>query len=399
MTVNVYRRQDGSVGIRNYLLVMAATRAVHYVAASIAGLTEGTKCFVPQDEDGKSLRDRQTLRRVIVGLGSNPNVGGVLLICNGKSQGYPELIPAELAAEIKKTGKPVELLCLDEAGGMYEALAAGLRIARRLSREISYYRRTEASLGDLCLGIKCGLSDATSGIAGNPVAGGVFDLFVEQGGTAFFSETTEVIGAEHLLAKRCADDEVRKKLLNAVREAEESALSTGEDIRTINPIPANIAAGITTLEEKSLGAVSKAGSSVIRGVLSYGERPKGRGLFFVDSWMSSTSLFLGYAAAGAVLVIFQMGGMELPRSFVSPAFATGIVAPILYMTGNPRTYEKAPDEIDFNAGTVISEGALVESAARDLEALICRTAAGGMVKSETLRYQDQAEIYFRGPNL
>jgi altronate dehydratase large subunit len=208
-----------------------------------------------------------------------------------------------------------------------------------------------------------------------------------------------VIGAEHLLALRCRNQEVRRILLSKVIDVEEAAKATGEDIRSINPIPANIEAGISTLEEKSLGAISKAGTRMIEGVLRYGERPEHGGLYFMDSWMSSTSLFLGYAAAGAVLNIFQLGGMVLPDNPVLPSMATGIVAPILYTTGNPRTYSKGIDEIDFNAGTIISNNNSIKSVAVLFSQKLCAIAGGTLVKTETLKYQDQAQVYFTGPNL
>jgi altronate dehydratase large subunit len=399
MTFSGYLRENGEVGIRNYLLVLAVTRGAHYVASMIDRMVTGTRCFIPQDEDGKSLQDRMTLGRVFIGLGMNANVGAVLIVCNGREQGYPELKPEDLAREIEKSGKPVKVLSIDEEGGLYNALGNGLRMARTLTARISASRRQEVSLGTLILGVKCGLSDATSGIAGNPVVGTFFDELIGLGGRVMFSETTEVIGAEHILARRCSSEAVKEKFLECVYRVEETARQTGEDIRSINPIPANIEAGLSTLEEKSLGAISKTGTSNLEGVLSYGERAARKGLFFMDSWMSSSSLFLGYAAAGSVLNIFQLGGMVLPTDPVMPALDTGVVTPVLYTTGNPVTYSKGKDELDFNAGTVISDREEIPSAASRFAKKIIETAGGTLVKAETLKYHEKPEIYFSGPNL
>lgn len=399
MIFSGYLRENGEVGIRNYLLVLAVTRGAHYVASMIDRMVTGTRCFIPQDEDGKSLQDRLTLQRVLVGLGVNANVGGVLIVCNGREQGYPELKPENLSREIERSGKPVKVLSIDEEGGLYNSLGKGLRTARLLTAQISSARRQEVSLGTLAMGVKCGLSDATSGIAGNPVVGAFFDELIDLGGRVMFSETTEVIGAEHILAKRCRDDIVREDFLECVRHVEETAKQTGEDIRSINPIPANIEAGLSTLEEKSLGAISKTGTSPLEGVLRYGERADRKGLYFMDSWMSSSSLFLGYAAAGSVLNIFQLGGMVLPKDPVLPALDTGVVTPVLYTTGNPVTYNKGKDEIDFNAGTVISNQENISSVAARFTEKVLETAGGTFVKAETLEYHEKPEIYFTGPNL
>ena len=150
-------------------------------------------------------------------------------------------------------------------------------MARRFACEVSKQRREPCDLGKLSIGVKCGSSDPTSGIAGNPAVGYLYDRLVEAGGVAMFGETTEIIGAEQALARRCVDDGVAGELLAAVDRMETRAMASGQDIRTVNPVPANIAAGITTLEEKSLGAVHKAGSTPIQGVLKYAERPPGAG--------------------------------------------------------------------------------------------------------------------------
>jgi altronate dehydratase large subunit len=394
-----YINPDGSIGIRNYVLIMSVTRATHILTRKISENIRNTKCFIAEDEDGKSSQDRQTMSRVFIGLGSNPNVSAVLVVCNKADSGYPELNPKYIVSKIKLTGKKVELLSVEEAGGYYKALANGIKIARRLVIEASKRKKEKVKLGDLSIGVKCGLSDSTSGISGNPTVGYFLDKLIDDGGIAFFSETTEVIGAEHILAKRFVNDKARDKFLKTVYDTENEAKATGEDIRTINPIPANIEAGLTTLEEKSLGAISKIGSKEIQDVLEYAEKPKGNGLFFVDSWMSSTSLFLGYASSGANLIIFQMGGSALPLDSPMPAIATGLVAPIFYTTGNPITYQKAIDEFDFNSGTIIEERETLEEAGENLTNNIKEIASGMLTKSETLNYQDPIQIYLKGPNL
>lgn len=394
-----YVRPDGSVGIRNHTLILSNGRGAANLAALLAKLAAGAKYFVQPNENGRDAADRRTIARTLVGLAKNPNVGAVLVVGNKKNGGYPEFTHEAIVGEIAKSGKPLDTLFLDSCGGFQQAVGAGMRKARLLARQASECVRREVGLGELCMAVKCGYSDATSGMSGNPVVGHLFDRLVDAGGTALFAETTEVIGAEHIVARRFPDPEERRKFLAAVARVEEEARSTGEDIRTINPIPANIQAGLTTLEEKSLGAIAKSGTRPILSCLEYAERPRARGLHYMDSWMSSTALFLGFAAAGSALNIFQVGGGWFPDDAMMPTANTGLVAPTLYMTGNPRTYAKGAQEMDFNSGTVITEREPIARAGERLAAEVLRIASGRLTMGETMDVNDNLEVYLRGPGL
>ena len=301
-------RENGKVGIRNHVLVVGITRNVATLAYMIAGSVRGTRLYAGPNENGRSRDDRETMARVITGLAKNPNVGGVLLVGNKPDGGYAEFTYENIVENIMASGKPVETLFISRDGGHAACIGLGIQKARRLAELCSAQRREEVDWGKLCLAVKCGYSDATSGMAGNPVVGYVFDRLCDAGGTAIFSETTEVIGAEDIVARRFADAGQRATFLACVRKVEEEARATGQDIRSINPIPANIEAGLTTLEEKSLGAIAKAGSKPIMQCVRYGESPSAAGLNYMDSWMSSSALFAGFSSAGAVLNIFQFGG-------------------------------------------------------------------------------------------
>jgi altronate dehydratase large subunit len=250
----------------------------------------------------------------------------------------------------------------------------------------------------LTVAVKCGASDTTSGIAGNPTVGVAFDRLVAQGGTALFGETTEVIGAEHLVKGRCASEQVAARLLAAVERIEQRALGTGLDIRGINPMPSNIAGGISTLEEKSLGAIKKAGSAPILGVLDYAEAvPRERpGLYFVDNWQHALSIQLGYAAAGAQLVIYQLGGTNTaPGSVLSPS--GGPVAPLLWATANPDTARNAATSIDFSSASVLRGDTTIGEAGERLWQLVLEAASGSLLWSETLAYLPATTVYAQDP--
>lgn len=395
-----YVRPDGKVGIRNYLLVVSNGSGGGALASIIASHITGAKCFVPPTEFGREANDRKTLTRTVTGLAANPNVGAVLVVGVKPDSGYPELSYQALVEPILDQDKPTDTVFIDACGGFHAAIGEGIRKARILARKASRAVRESVDFGRLSVGVKCGYSDPSSGMAGNLVVGDLVDRLVDAGGTALFSETTEVIGAEHLVAKRFIDPVQRRKFLDAVAATEETAKSMGQDIRSINPVPANIEAGITTLEEKSLGAVSKGGTRPIMGCLDYAEIPQGPGAYFVDSWMATVTLFLGFAAAGTVLNIFQVGGGWFPPSdAMMPGHNIGIVAPTMYMTGNPHTYPKAENDMDFDASGLISRKESPAEVGLELCDHVVALASGMLTKVETLNIQDQLEVYMRGPVL
>lgn len=394
-----YIRPDGRAGIRNCLLVISNGSAAGSLARMIAGQLRNARCYVPPSEFGREAGDRATIRRTLLGLAANPNVGAVLIVGMKPDSGYPELSSTALIEPIMRLGKHMHTVFVSQSG-FHAAIGEGIRKGRALLHAISRQRRKPVDFGSLFVGVKCGYSDPTSGMAGNLAAGNFVDRLIDAGGTVVFGETTEVIGAEHLVARRFPDALQRRRFLELVAAAEEKAKATGQDIRSINPVPANIETGITTLEEKSLGAVAKSGSRPIRGCLAYAEAPAHNGLWFVDSWMATASLFLGFAAAGAVLNIFQMGGGWLPpHDAMLPGHNLGVVAPTMFMTGNPRTWEKAAEALDFNAGAIIGRGADTGETGRRLTHAVCEIASGGMTKGETLRCEDTLEIYLQGPTL
>ena len=388
-----YPRPDGSVGTRNYVLVIPQG----IISKSICDFVAGTRTIQTVDHgSGRTTNDRERIARVLIGLGRNSNVASVILHAASPGVGYPELRAERLADEIAAGGKWVEVLDPAKDGGVYGAIAKGMQLARRMVYEASKLRRVEVGDEHLCLGVKCGYSDTTSGIAGNPAIGYLFDKVVKAGGTAFLGETTEIIGAEHALAKRASSPQVAKAILDAVAYREAMAKSTGVDIRTINPIPANIKGGLSSLEEKSLGAIHKAGTSPLQGVLQYAERPKGKGLYFVDCWMGSYSIFAGYAAAGSNLVMFQLGGGGLTGRELMEG-SPSIVAPFLWCTANPKTYQMAKDNIDFYSGTVITDGEDPQESGERLYRSVIDIASGTLSRSETLLHTDPIDLCLEEP--
>jgi len=391
-----YERPDGRVGIRNHVLVLPGG----FVADEICRLVQGTVTMrTCSDGLGNTQRDRATIARHLVGLGQNPNVAAVLIAGQptGGGLGYPELRLEVLAEQIAESGKRVELITVAGCGGTFECIQKGISIARELVREASACERRPFGLEHLCLGVKCGGSDTTSGIAGNPVLGHAYDLVVDAGGTCIFGEITEVIGAEHVLAKRAVNEEVGRQIIDAVRAHEEVIKASGNDIREMNAVPANITGGISSLEEKSLGAIYKAGTRPIQGVLKTGERPPGPGLYFMDNWEHTVSIFMANAAAGAQLNLYQMGfgGNDMGNLIMIGGLP--VVTPLMHMSANPHTWARQKESLDFSSRAVVEGKAGIEETGEELLELIVKVAGGYMTKAETINYAPPVSVYTKDP--
>jgi altronate dehydratase large subunit len=250
-----YRRADGRVGVRNHVLVLSPTGLTSAAATRVSALVRGTICVTSGYGRGQVGADARLHQASLLGLASHPNVAAVLLLCAGAD------IAVAYAQGLEASGKPVVALSLADVGE--DALAmvdAGVRAATRLVRAASTLRREPCTLGELCVAVECGHSDATSGVVCNPLCGMLCDRIVDAGGQAMFSETVEWTGAEHLLARRAVDAEVGEAIVRAVMARERAVRDAGADIRAQNPGPQNVAGGLSTIEEKALGAIAKGGA-------------------------------------------------------------------------------------------------------------------------------------------
>jgi altronate dehydratase large subunit len=392
-----YARNKGRAGVRNKVLLLPIDRYANQIAWNIDNTVAGVTRFNCPGDMGRHSSDRDRLFRVMVGMALNPNVCSVLIIGVKPDFNYPETRLARIMQALEGCAKRIEVLMINEQNGMGLTALAGQKLARAMVREAGLQQRQPVPLSDLTIGIKCGISDGTSGISGNPALGAAMDKLVAAGGTVIFSETTEIIGAEHLLAGRAVDEHTRERLLSMVARTEAQAQSVGEDIRSINPIPSNIKAGITTLEEKSLGAIAKGGTTPLQSALDYGTQPQKHGLHFMDSWMAGNALIPGLSAAGAQISVFQSGGGDMPVDPPVPAINPGIVAPLFFMTGNPKLAEKLEIGLDFDSSAVLTEGKpLLTIGAEILQALI-NTADGQLTWGETMNYIENMEVWFDGP--
>ncbi|MFZ5946266.1 MAG: UxaA family hydrolase [Bacillota bacterium] len=378
-----YRRADGKVGVRNYVLLLPTSICSNKVASEIAGKVRG--CTTIDNTYGccQVGSDFDMTFRTIVNLAKHPNVGAVIVV----GLGCEGLEPLKVYKELENIGKPVSKVVIQEEGGTLKAFAKGCEIAREYAQILSLQEKEECDAQELILGIECGGSDTTSGLASNPASGAASDLLIQAGGTSILSETTELIGAEHVLARRAINQKVADELINIVKVCEQRAKDMGQDIRGTQPTPGNIAGGITSIEEKSLGCIHKAGSAPVQGVLHYSEVPQGKGLYVMDTPGQDIVSISGMVAGGAQVVIFTTG-RGTPTG--NP------IAPVIKITGNRRTYEKMKDNIDIEVAEIVEGTKTIDELGQVIFDEIIKVANGKTTKAEELGHTEFS-IYRIGP--
>ena len=347
-----YPRGDGSVGVRNFLLILSVTGLTGPAARRVARALPGVRLVGMPYGGGLLGEDRAIHLRCLAGFGRNPNVGAVLLISSDAPKAEA------LANDIRATGKPVTVVCLDDCGHDVLTLSdRALRAGARLHRELSRQRRQPVPVSKLFFGLECGRSDPSSGMVANPLIGRVADVLIAQGGSAVFGETLEWLGAEHVLARRATSPTVGATMTRAVLRREAVATAQGLDLLGNNPDATNIAAGLSTIEEKSLGSIAKSGSSTIAGVLAVGEAPKAVGLYAMDAPAYSPESLSGFVAAGAQLLLFSTG---VGNSYVSA------LAPTIKISANPHATATLLEQHDFDASGVFLGAQSIDDAAAAL---------------------------------
>jgi altronate dehydratase large subunit len=373
-----FRRQHGPAGVRNWIAVISvmdncnpATRAI---SQAVGGTLPVTTLFVR----GQFGADLEFALDSLAGLGRNPNIAGVLLV------GLEESSTEEVARRIRPTGKPVEVVHL-QPNGTIECVAQGTRRAARMVLQASQLRRETCPMSDLVMGVECGGSDTTSGLSCNPTIGRAADRLIDAGGTVIISETSEFIGAEHLFAARAVDPAVKQAFLNAVQGMEAMAVNRGVNMRDSQPAPDNKKGGLTTVEEKALGALAKAGKSPLVGVLSYGQAPARKGLHFMDAPSGAVENLTGFAVSGAQLICFGTGvGNPIGN----------MVAPTIKICGNVNTVNSMRDNIDFDVSSIFESSAKIADLGDQLYDYVAEVGSGTRITSEILNIRETAVSRF-----
>jgi altronate dehydratase large subunit len=372
-----YMRPDGRAGTRNHVLVIPSVGCSQGAAEAIARGMKGA-VFLPNILGcGQMGEDRTLLKRTLTGFGTSPNVFSVLIVGNGCEQ----LAPEEIAEGIGPALKRVEVLTIQTEGGTRKTIARGRKIVREMTEAAAGQSREPVPLRELILGTECGGSDFSSGLASNPAVGAACDMLSEEGATVLLSETPEIIGAEHILAARARTPEIGRQILDMAAWWERQAIAAGQDIRDGNPAPGNIAGGITTLEEKSLGCIFKAGTGALEEVITYASRPSKKGLVYMDTPAHDIEQLTGMVAGGAQLVVFTTG-RGTPCG--SP------VAPVIKITANRATFLKMRDNMDMDVSGVLKGKESIGSAGKRIFEEIISVASGKITKAERLGQRDFA---------
>lgn len=335
-----FRRADGRFGTRNHVLILSIVGLANAAAERAARALKGAIFVGSPYGRGQYGPDQALHRAILAGLGSNPNIAATLVVgCDRKTI-------ETVAHDIAKLAR-VDTAAMDDVHEDSPALSAlALRKAARLIHETAAQRREEAPASALFLGVECGHSDATSGLIANPLAGKMVDRLIDAGGSAVIGEAIEWLGAEHIVAKRAATPTVAEAIVAAVKRREAAVAATGVDLTGNNPGSENIRGGLSTIEEKSLGAIAKTGSRPIQGVLAVGERPARPGLYLQDGPSFSPESLTGFVASGAQVTAFTTGA---GNSYAS------LLTPTLKITGRPDTAQRLTEQIDFD-GSAVFEG-------------------------------------------
>ncbi len=377
-----YPRPDGSVGCRNHVLILSATIYANSTVVRVARTILGAVPLVHHLGRCQVMPDLRFTVKTLIGHGKNPNVGGVVVMDHFKETGCTSEL---IAHEIEQTGKRAIPVNIRECGGVVEATAAATRAAAEIARELSAQRREWVPLRHLLFGLNCGTSDTTSGLSSNVALGHCSDLIIEAGGRSILAEVTELMGAEPWMTSKAKTPEVAQKILDVINRMERRALECGEDIRGSQPTGDNIQGGLSTIEEKSLGAAKKSGSKIVVDVIGYAEAPgKEPGVYLMDTPGHGSESITGIAAGGAQVLVFSTGGghtIEHP------------IMPTIKCTGNPESYRRMKDTVDLDLSGILLGGMTVEEGGRKILDEVLAVASGKLTKCEVLREETGFAIH------
>jgi len=387
------RRPDGRVGTRNFVLVIPTSMCSSHEAQQIATIAEYTLCnrqkypnvdgvvAIPHNKgcgcpDGSNV---EVLLRVLSNYADHPNVGGVVLLELGCEKTNLSVVESYLGKSERRLHKPFVRIGVQDVGGTQNAIDQGLSAILEMLPEVNAAKREEVPLGELVLGVKCGASDAFSGISANPSLGRAADTIVRSRGTVLITEVPEFCGAEHVLANRAKDAATGREVYRMVDWYREYAKKFGTEVGQ-NPSPGNIAGGLLNIAVKSLGAIAKAGTTRIEGVVEYGEAPKNRGLHLMQGPGYDQESTPALVAGGATVVVFTTGrGSTMGNA----------IAPVIKLTSNNAVFQRMPGDMDLSAGGVIEGTESIDSVGERLIQYIQRVASAEVqAKAEALKHRE-----------
>ena len=374
VTVEAFRRENGSVGVRNHVIVLPVDDISNAACVGVGSLVPAT---LPLPHAYGRLQYGEDLDlhfRTMIGTGANPNVAAVIVI------GIEPNWTAKIAEGIAAAGKPVEAFSIERSGDL-ETIRQASHAAQKLVQHASELRRETVELGELTVSIKCGESDTTTGLGSCPTVGVVVDQLVDAGATVFFGETPELTGGEDLIAARCISDAVREQFMGMYSRYVGAIEANGADLFGSQPTQGNIIGGLSTIEEKALGNIEKTGTRPVVGVLDRAEAPSNgaRGLYFMDSSSAAAEHITLMAAGGAVVHFFPTGQGNIIDNPIEP---------VIKLTANPTTASTMVEHIDLDVSGLLRRELTLAEAGQQLSELLVRTANGRLTCAETLAHRE-----------
>jgi (2R)-sulfolactate sulfo-lyase subunit beta len=368
-----FRRVDGSVGVRNHVILLPVDDISNAACEAVASKISGTMALPHAYGRLQYGEDLDLHFRTMIGTGANPNVFAVIVI------GIEPTWTKNIVAGIAWTGKPVTGFSIEGIGEL-EIVRRACWTAMEYAQRASEQQREPISLSELTVSIKCGESDTTTGLGSCPTVGAVVDQLVDAGATVLFGETSELTGGEHLVAARMATDEIREAFVGAYDGYVSEIASGGVDLLGSQPTQGNIAGGLSTIEEKALGNIQKRGSRPVVGVLKPAERPTGeRGLYFMDTSSAAAECITLMAAAGAVVHFFPTGQGNIIGNPIEP---------VIKLTANSQTAATMAEHIDLDVSGLLTRDLRLSQAADRLFDLLGRTANGRLTAAEALGHRE-----------
>jgi (2R)-sulfolactate sulfo-lyase subunit beta len=368
-----YRRKNGSVATRNYVAIIPVDDLSNTAVEGVAKLIQGT-IALPHPYGRLQFGDDLDLHfRTMIGTGANPNVAAAVVI--GIEPNWTKIITDGIA----KTGKPVVGLSIERYGDI-ETIARAAKIAKEFVQEASEAQREVIPVRDAVFSMKCGESDTTSGLASNPALGVAVDWLIEQGATVMFGETSEITGAEHIIARRMATPELREKYMRVHNAYQQFIKDTGFDLLGSQPTQGNIRGGLSTIEEKALGNIQKTGTKPVIGVLEPAEAPGDEhGLYFMDTSSAAAEAVTLWAAAGSVFHFFTTGQGNIVGN---------PIIPVMKISANPLTVRTMSEHIDVDLTGLLTRELTLPQAGEKINAMMLRIASGRRAAAEVLGHRE-----------
>jgi len=367
-----YRRENGRVGVRNYVLIIPVDDISNAAAEGVASLVRGTYALTHPYGRLQFGEDLELTFDTLIGTGRNPNIAAAIVI--GIEPGWTDRI----ANGIAETGKPVAAFSIERYGDL-KTIEMAARKALEFTQYASELQREPVELGELWVSAKCGESDTTLGLASNPTIGRELERMIDVGSTAIFGETSEVTGAEDKIAAACINEQVSADFMKLFQDYQDFIIGTGANLLGSQPTMGNIRGGLTTIEEKALGNVEKMGRNKVVSALKPAQEPQGPGLHYMDSSSAAAEMVTLCAAGGSVLHFFTTGQGNI---IGNP------IIPVMKITANPLTYNTMQEHFDVDITDLLRLEMTLDQAADKVMEMMARNVNGRLTAAEALRHEE-----------